>query len=140
MSRCNWDAVWFLGTCGPDPEHWHSGSRAGSPWWSTRFLGGGGRNRCSGHVLIGTWTGPDCDLLCVRRCDTYVDAERWLAPSGRTILHAALRSLWLLRWSGPRRTFKGNDEPIPVDWRSNGARSLRKSSRSLDGIAKGSTE
>ncbi len=51
-----------------------------------------------GGCLVGVWTGPDRDLLCVRECDTSIEAEKWLAPPGRMILDATLRSLWV-RWS-----------------------------------------
>lgn len=50
---------------------------------------------------VGTWTGPDHDLLCVRRCETSAEAERCLSPVGHSILFAAVRSLMLLsvvRW------------------------------------------
>lgn len=43
--------------------------------------------------LVGVWTGPDRDLLCVKECATAEEAERWLSPSGPTILLAALRSV-----------------------------------------------
>jgi hypothetical protein len=43
---------------------------------------------------VGTWTGPDGDLLCVRKCETAEEAERWLSPPAPTILLACLRALW----------------------------------------------
>lgn len=82
MSRCGWDAVWFLEAIGEKPA-------PGAKWW--HFLR-------SGACLVGVWTGPDGDLLCVRRCETAEEAERWLSPPGRIILDAALRSLWR-RWN-----------------------------------------
>ena len=44
--------------------------------------------------FVGDWTGPDHDLICVRRCDTKEEAERCLSPIARTILGAAVKS-WL---------------------------------------------
>lgn len=76
MERYGWDAVWFLGS---------NGLRRG-PF---RFLG-------PGTCLVGTWTGPDADLLCVRQCDTSEQAEACLSPEGWTITHAALRA-WIKR-------------------------------------------
>lgn len=74
MDHFAWEAVWAP----------HSGYRA--KW----------RRHCFGSSwFVGTWTGPDRDLICVRDCDTSEEAERWLSPPGRTILHAALRAAWL---------------------------------------------
>jgi len=112
MSRCNWDAVWFRGTYGPGATPWWTGPGRDPwerPWWSLHFLTV--NRRGEGHVCVGVWAGPDGDLLCVRDCDTLEDAGEWLAPSGRTILHAALKSLWL-RWTGPRVTVKGSSRVI----------------------------
>jgi hypothetical protein len=78
MERYGWDAVWFLGS---------NGLRRG-PW---RFFG---PDTC----LVGTWTGPDLDLLCVRKCRTSEEAEGCLSPEGWTITHAAIRA-WLKRLS-----------------------------------------
>lgn len=112
MNRCGWDAVWFLGTYG-QPAPWWNGPEPDPtvhPWWSLKFLGTNSRG--DGHVLVGIWSGPHGDLLCVRDCETREDANRWLAPSGRTILHACMKSLWL-RWIDPRKTVRGLDSPIP---------------------------
>lgn len=61
----------------------------------------------SGECFVGTWTGPDSDLLCVRRCKTLEEAEMWLSPPGHTILGATLKAL-LLRMRGPRMSPDGN--------------------------------
>lgn len=82
MARCGWDAIWFLAADGDPPA-------PGARWWY--FLR-------QGACLVGTWTGPDGDLLCVRPCTTSTEAELNLAPPGRTILDATLRSLWR-RWT-----------------------------------------
>jgi len=55
MNRCGWDTVWFL-------------SRRMRTIWR------------KGACLVGVWTGPDRDLLCVRRCET---VECQFAPSCR---------------------------------------------------------
>jgi len=78
MERYGWDAVWFLGS---------NGLRRGP----LRFFG-------PGTCLVGTWTGPDLDLLCVKECDTPDEADACLSPEGWTITHAALRA-WLKRLS-----------------------------------------
>jgi len=76
MAHHEWEAVWNLGGNGI------------SPWWLawTRK-----------NVFVGTWTGPDHDLLCVGRATTNEEAERMLSPAGYTLLDAALRSAWT-RW------------------------------------------
>ena len=88
MHFCGWDAVWYCDVRSDgDPEELRQ-------WWREIIPAKDG-------CLVGTWTGPDGDLLCVRECDTAQEAERWLAPPGRTILHAAVRSLWV-RVTGQR--------------------------------------
>ena len=67
-----------------------------------------------GACLVGTWTGPDGDLLCVRECDTAEEAEKWLSPPGRMIIDAVARSVWL-RFVGARTS--------PCDTASRGSRS-----------------
>ncbi len=81
MERYGWNDVWFLGS---------NGLRRG-PF---RFIG---PNTC----MVGVWTGPDRDLLCVRKCETPQEAEKYLSPSGWTITHAAI-----LSW---RRLISGGD-------------------------------
>jgi hypothetical protein len=78
MDLMGWTDAWVLGR---SRISWH-------PW-----------RRDSAHV--GVWTGPHHDLLCVRHCETNEEAEAWLSPSGRTILGATLRSMWVY-WNGPR--------------------------------------
>lgn len=100
MERHGWDAVWFLGSNRPHPR-----------WWQFAR-----RDAC----YVGTWTGPDMDLICVRRCETDEEAEQWLSPGGRTILHAALRSWWRLRghrrglfcWLGSHRWWPPTDPVV----------------------------
>lgn len=78
MHRMGWDAVWYTGSA---PSVWY----AVQAWWR-------------GDVcFVGTWTGPQNDLLCVRRCDTAEEAERCLSPGARTILGAALKAWWKAR-------------------------------------------
>lgn len=40
--------------------------------------------------VVGTWTGPEGDLLCVKKCKTNVEAERHLSPGGPTLTLAAI--------------------------------------------------
>ena len=70
MRRFGWEAAWI-----PD-------------------AGGPARIRTKSPVYVGTWTGPDADLLCVRRCATSEEAEANLSPEGRGILRAVLLSAW----------------------------------------------
>lgn len=58
------------------------------------------------RCYVGTWTGPDLDLICVKDCppregilDRAVnrEADNWLSPPAPTIFLATLRSLWK-RW------------------------------------------
>lgn len=89
MSRCGWDAVWYLEACGDTPA-------PGEHWWHFARLGA---------CIVGTWTGPDGDLLCVRSCDSVAEAKANLSPPGRFILDATLRSLWR-RWARSASTAK----------------------------------
>ncbi len=73
-----------------------SGTSIGNP--DNPAPGNGGRHRPLNAFkvrgfLVGMWTGPDHDLLCVKNCSTNEEAERYLSPPGRTILSATLRGL-----------------------------------------------
>lgn len=87
MSKMGWDAVWYLGGGGlepgqnPPPGHHR--------WWHRWSLG---------SVFVGTWTGPDGDLVCVKRCQTRDEANRWLSPPAHTVLDGCARSF--LVWAG----------------------------------------
>jgi hypothetical protein len=51
---------------------------------------------------VGYWTGPDGDLIAVRRASTSSGAANyWLSPPGNTLLGALLRAL-ILRFTGLR--------------------------------------
>jgi hypothetical protein len=65
-----------------DPEYRFVGALR--LWWV------GHKNRW----MVGVWTGPDYDLICVRHCYTKEEAERWLSPGGTTPEIAALKSVW----------------------------------------------
>lgn len=62
-----------------------------------------------GCFFVGVWTGPQRDLICVRRADTNQAAERFLSPSGRTILDATIKAVWKkmtsydMNWDARRR-------------------------------------
>ena len=50
--------------------------------------------------FIGVWTGPDRDLLCLKKCETIAEAEIWLSPAGWDIRHAlegAIKKLEMLK-------------------------------------------
>jgi len=56
--------------------------------------GGEKHNRFGERWHAGIWTGPDNDLICVRRCPTKDQAERFLSPGADTpeaAVWAALR-------------------------------------------------
>lgn len=78
MHRMDWNEVWYADV-----------PRRG--WWrdAWRYL-----FKYDGRWHVGVWTGPQLDLICVRRCATNAEAERSLSPSGRTILSATLKALW----------------------------------------------
>jgi len=73
LRHYQWEAVWCPDAA--DPRILRNSSRIGA-------------------CYVGTWTGPDCDLLCVRRCETLLEAEESLSPEGSSILGAALRAIW----------------------------------------------
>ena len=37
-----------------------------------------------GSWFAGVWTGPQFDLICVKKCKSNPEAEIWLSPSGKT--------------------------------------------------------
>lgn len=74
MERYGWRDVWYLGSNRPE-RYRH--------WWN--FIG-------PSACYVGIWTGPDLDLLCVRKCETLEEAKACLSPPGYTILHAALKA------------------------------------------------
>ncbi len=83
--------------------------------------GNGGRHRLLNAFkvrgfLVGVWTGPDRDLICVKRCTTNEEAERYLSPPGRTILSAVLRGLVVRiredRKSARRRSVSDSDKEL----------------------------
>lgn len=58
-----------------------------------------------GVFYVGEWTGPDRDLICVKRCETSEEANRWLSPRGRTPLIAAVKAA-LKRWKLGRKEIR----------------------------------
>ena len=84
MGCFGWESAWCVDAVDPaDPP---PGSCRVLPW---RVFRRGPAHPLEGGFLLGTWTGPEQDLLCVRRCETAAEAERALSPSGRTLLLAA---------------------------------------------------
>ncbi len=81
MATYGWTAVWAPGV--GNPENPVSAEKGHRPLHTFKSCG----------FLVGVWTGPDKDLLCVRRTDWMPDAERYKSPHGRTILDAVLRGL-----------------------------------------------
>jgi hypothetical protein len=77
MNRYGWKDIWCLGSNGPLDS-------------TFKFLG---PEKC----YVGIWTGPEQDLLCLRKCSTVEQAEKFLSPGGWTILHAVLLSVWRLK-------------------------------------------
>jgi hypothetical protein len=75
MDHFGWRDIWFLGANRPKRYR---------RWW--QFTS----HDC---CFVGVWTGPDADLICVRDCETAIEAEQCLAPGGRTITHATIRSI-----------------------------------------------
>lgn len=55
---------------------------------------GGMMPKCGwGRWVVGVLTGPDYDMICVRRCDTNPDAHRFASPTAPTIGTALLVAL-----------------------------------------------
>lgn len=72
MHRFQWDTVWYAGM----PSFWQSIT-----------------NRRGGRFHVGQWTGPQLDLVCLKRCKTNEEAEKWLSPEGRTIFLATILAI-----------------------------------------------
>lgn len=51
-------------------------------------------NLLLGSWFVGTWTGPQRDLICLKECKTNKEANKWLSPAGKTILSATLKAVW----------------------------------------------
>jgi hypothetical protein len=90
MDFFGWETVWRPSACGPETP--------AAPYRLRRSVE-------LGACLVGTMTGPDGDLLCVRPCPSREDAEKWLSPPGRTIIDAVARALWK-RLVGPQETWE----------------------------------
>jgi hypothetical protein len=99
MDLLGWESVWRPGAYGPEVRP------PGRPVTSSfrLFLERIPRSFDLGACSVGTWTGPNGDDLCVRPCRTHEEASDWLAPPGRTIFDAVVRSIWK-RFIGPDST------------------------------------
>jgi hypothetical protein len=56
--------------------------------------------------MVGVWTGEQGDLICVKRCETNAEAEKYLSPGAPTFTLACLASLrkaWRLGVRGVKR-------------------------------------
>lgn len=54
-------------------------------WGDLWCPGSGPECKAKGAVwFAGVWTGPQHDLICLKKCDTNEEANIWLSPSGRT--------------------------------------------------------
>lgn len=82
MHLAGFDAIWYA-----HPGNYH-------PGWS-------------GCWFSGIWSGPQNDLVCVRRCATNLAANGSLSPGAHTILGAVTKSILVRRypWLGP--VFRG---------------------------------
>ena len=45
----------------------------------------------------GFWTGPQKDLICVKKCETNEEAEEWLSPGANTPIAAILAARDMLK-------------------------------------------
>lgn len=43
---------------------------------------------------VGMWTGPDHDMLCLKRCYTNGEAKIYKSPGGRTITGALINAIY----------------------------------------------
>lgn len=50
-----------------------------------------------GQWFMGVWTGPQDDLLCIKKCRTREEANRFLSPEGKSIDDACIKAMkmWL---------------------------------------------
>ena len=82
MNYMGWSGAWFPSATYPDNRE---------PGWSLWRCMVPRANSC----YVGSWTGPDGDMLCVKPCSTNAEALRWKSPGGRFLIDATLRALWL---------------------------------------------
>jgi hypothetical protein len=75
MHRMGWADIWYA----------HPGN-FGMRHFRRRYI-------WPGRWGVGVWTGPQNDLLCIKRCDTNEEAERCLSPLAPTALAACLFAL-----------------------------------------------
>lgn len=47
--------------------------------------------------MVGVLTGPDLDLICLKRCHTKEEAERYLSPGGDDIIDATINAIKKLK-------------------------------------------
>jgi len=64
-------------------------------WYA--YPGPGPENRFGERWHAGVWTGPQHDLICVKRCKTNEEANRWLSPGANSIQEAVEAAVELRR-------------------------------------------
>ena len=82
MDYYGWDEVWCAGVRHPDNPP-PGRETCWLPWHVFR----------SRSFMVGVLTGKDNDLVCVKKCSHDEDPETFLAPAGRSILTATLKTL-----------------------------------------------
>ena len=65
--------------------------------WDSLIYFHPGEIRMLDRWVAGTMTGKDNDLVCVKKCNTREDGERYLSPQGNTALEAIDKSIALLQ-------------------------------------------
>lgn len=77
MARYAWDAIWYANPFSATQSWYHDLPDEEAPL-----------NDKKGRWHCGVWTGPQNDLLCLIKCDTNEEGEKWLSPPGDTPLDA----------------------------------------------------
>ena len=108
MHRMGWTDAWYA-HCGPFDLGWF-------------------REVClRGRWSVGVWTGPQHDLLCIKRCATNAEAELYLSPGAPTATLACLAALAKARRLGVKAT---SGRP---DWRDDADRDFDDEDENDDG-------
>ena len=97
MHRMGWGDAWYAH---PGPGLWPL-------WWGATSIHHYACDRLVWHApgrwMVGVWTGPQRDLLCLKVCETNAEANKYLSPGAPTFTMACLAALckaWLLGIGG----------------------------------------
>jgi hypothetical protein len=87
-----WTDVWYA----------HPGPGTHAFWWGATKVRSHACDRVvwntPGRWMVGVWTGPEMDLICLKRCETNKEANQWLSPNAPTVVLATLAALGKATW------------------------------------------